>query len=134
MNAIQAMPQGGDINVRTRLASIDFINRDEGRREVDLLRAGDEVAIVEIRDHGPGVAPDHLKRIFEPFFTTKPTGVGCGLGLSVSKNIVELHRGRLQVQNVHPPGLRVRIFLKTGHDSPSAGPGSVSDSAEGATQ
>jgi PAS domain S-box-containing protein len=134
MNAIQAMPQGGDINVRTRLASLDFINRDEGRREVDMLRAGDEVALVEVRDHGSGVPPDVLKRIFEPFFTTKPTGVGCGLGLSVAKSIVELHRGRLQVQNVYPPGLRVRIFLKTDRSSPTKAPGTLSDAAEGAVQ
>lgn len=114
-NAIHATTQGGDVHVRTRLASIESINRDEGRREVDLLRAGDEVALVEIRDHGTGIPAELMNRIFEPFFTTKPTGVGCGLGLSVAKSIVEMHRGRLQVQNVDPPGLRVRIFLKTDH-------------------
>lgn len=113
MNSIQAMPNGETLKVRTHYALIEAAQRDEGRREMDRLRQDDEVVVIEVRDHGPGIAPEILDRVFEPFFTTKPTGEGTGLGLSVAKRIIELHRGNLQVQNViNPQGLRVRIILK----------------------
>jgi len=53
---------------------------------------------VKIEDNGPGISPEHLERIFEPFFTTKKD-VGTGLGLWVSKAIVERHGGTIQVQS-----------------------------------
>lgn len=58
---------------------------------------------VQVRDNGPGMAPEHLSRVFDPFFTTKPVGKGTGLGLSISYGIVEQHGGRLQADN-HPDG------------------------------
>lgn len=113
MNAAQAMPEGGIIKVRSMHAEIRETSRDEGLREMDRMRSGDEVIVIEVRDHGPGIPEDIMSRVFEPFFTTKPTGEGTGLGLSVSKRIVELHRGRLDVKNLEGPrGLRVRIILK----------------------
>jgi signal transduction histidine kinase len=57
-----------------------------------------EAAVVRIQDNGTGIPAELLHRIFEPFFTTKPTGVGTGLGLSMSYNIiVDEHRGNLEV-------------------------------------
>jgi signal transduction histidine kinase len=113
MNAAQAMTSGGILKVRTMHGEIHEKTREEGLREMDLLKSGDEVVIIEVRDHGPGIPEELMTRIFEPFFTTKPTGEGTGLGLSVSKRIIELHRGHLQVKNVDGPrGLRVRVILK----------------------
>ena len=112
-NAMQAMHQGQVLTMRTRCAQAGQIPRDAGLREMNLMRAGDEVVVIEVQDQGAGIAGDILGRVFEPFFTTKPTGEGTGLGLSVCKRIVDLHRGQLLVANVESPrGLLVSILLK----------------------
>jgi two-component system, sensor histidine kinase PhcS len=50
---------------------------------------------VNVRDNGPGIAPENLARVFEPFFTTREVGQGLGLGLSISYAVVERHGGTL---------------------------------------
>jgi PAS domain S-box-containing protein len=79
LNALEAMPKGGDLSITAR-ATADTIE-------------------VQVRDTGVGIAPEHLAQIFEPFFTYRPSGGGTGLGLYLSKNIVEAHRGRISVQS-----------------------------------
>jgi C4-dicarboxylate-specific signal transduction histidine kinase len=74
----------------------------QGRVTVTGGRRGDRV-VLEIRDEGPGIAPEHLGRIFEPFFTTKPEGAGTGLGLTISREIVHELGGELRAAN-HPAG------------------------------
>jgi signal transduction histidine kinase len=76
LNAADASPEGGEVRVCFE-------------------HAGDTVT-VGVSDDGPGVSEDHRARIFEPFFTTKPAGHGSGLGLFVSRRIVEEHGGSLQ--------------------------------------
>jgi signal transduction histidine kinase len=113
MNALQAMEKGRAVTVRTKREQAGEIPRDAGLREMNRLRTGDEVVVIEVQDEGPGIAEEIMGRVFEPFFTTKPTGEGTGLGLSVCKRIIELHRGQLQVANVNAPrGLLVSIILK----------------------
>ena len=77
-NAIQAMPQGGSLTVRTA------------------LRAG--FAEISVEDTGPGIPGEIRSRVFDPFFTTKPHGTG--LGLSIVYRIMEAHGGRIDVENV----------------------------------
>ena len=114
MNAAQAMSGGGQIYLQTSQGTMGEFERDEGLREMDLIKPGDDIVIIEIRDHGDGIPTDQLHRVFEPFYTTKPTGEGTGLGLPVAKRIVDLHRGHLQLINAEPPpGVLVRILLKT---------------------
>jgi signal transduction histidine kinase len=112
-NALHATGKGGRITVRTRHAVAAEIPRDEGLREMNVLRDGDAIAVIEVRDQGPGIPEQIMSRIFEPFFTTKPTGEGTGLGLAISRRVIELHRGQLLVANVDDPrGLLVTIVLK----------------------
>jgi len=84
----------------------------EGSRKADNFWVGDTVVIAEVDDTGAGIQEENLARIFDPFFTTKPTGMGTGLGLPVSRKIIELHGGTLDVKNLRGGGVRVTIMLK----------------------
>jgi PAS domain S-box-containing protein len=114
INAIHAMEtQGrGTLTVTTRTGTMELLDRDAGARTADHLRGGDAIVMIEIADTGTGIAPEIINKIFDPFFTTKPTGEGTGLGLSVVKKIVELHRGVIKVGNNPSGGALVRIILK----------------------
>jgi signal transduction histidine kinase len=90
-NAIQAMPAGGTLGLRT-------------------AHVGDEV-VVSITDTGEGIPPEHLQRVFDPFFTTKTSGTG--LGLSVSLGIVQAHGGRITVESEPGEGSAFTVWLST---------------------
>ncbi len=89
-NAIDAMRGKGELLVRTYRQ--------------------DDCVVVEIRDNGPGIAPEVESHIFEPFFTTKGVGEGTGLGLDTVQRIVKKHRGTIQV-NSKPGDTRFQIWL-----------------------
>ena len=93
MNAIDAMPRGGNLWVSTRMGE-----------------ESDELAI-EVRDDGSGIPPEILPHIFEPFLTTKETGKSVGLGLAVSQNIIEGHRGRVDVHSEVGKGTTFTVTL-----------------------
>ena len=112
MNAIQAMGGGGTLRVRTSKQRLARSLHDEGSRSSEQLFLGDEVVLAEITDSGPGIPHEHLAKIFDPFFTTKPTGIGTGLGLPVSKKIVELHGGEIDITNRSEGGVSVSIMLR----------------------
>jgi two-component system, NtrC family, sensor kinase len=111
-NAYHAMPEGGELVVRTTLTRAES-DAQSGARDTRFFARGEHAIRVEIDDNGTGIAPDKLNRIFDPFYTTKPTGQGTGLGLSVTKKILELHHGSIEVQNRSPHGVRVTIVLPT---------------------
>jgi two-component system, NtrC family, sensor kinase len=89
MNARDAMPSGGMLEVRTYAQN--------GSVEV------------EITDTGIGIRPEDLHRIFDPFFTTKASGRGTGLGLSVSYGIVKEHGGKVDVRSTPDKGTSFRL-------------------------
>jgi signal transduction histidine kinase len=91
LNALQAMPQGGTLTVRTE--------RSDGGVAASFV------------DTGEGIPPQNLHRIFEPFFTTRPVDEGTGLGLSVSLGIVQAHGGRIEVQSQVGNGSTFVVWL-----------------------
>jgi PAS domain S-box-containing protein len=113
-NAIHATPPGGTITVRTSTRSLrpDEVDHDAGSRLADRFRAGETVVVAEVIDTGVGIPDEKLAQIFDPFFTTKPTGKGTGLGLTVTKKIVELHGGSLDIRNRKEGGVLVSIMFK----------------------
>jgi PAS domain S-box-containing protein len=72
---------------------------------------GEDGILIEVEDHGVGVAPEIAARIFEPFFSTKPRGTG--LGLAICRSIVEAHNGRLGVVNSASGGAIFQFTLRT---------------------
>ncbi len=92
INAHHAMGEGGDMTVRTGSVPDDRV-------------------FIEIADTGCGIAPEDINRIFDPFFTTKEEGKGTGLGLAVSRNIIENHGGEIGVQSRLGIGTTFRVIL-----------------------
>jgi signal transduction histidine kinase len=111
-NAVYAMPEGGKLTVRTGVETMAHPGPAVGRRADDRFRIGERAAFVEILDTGVGIPEETLSRIFEPFFTTRRGKGGTGLGLTVVKNLVDIHEGTLVAQNRPDRGLSVKLFLK----------------------
>jgi two-component system sensor kinase FixL len=94
-----------------------------GRRElfVRVARAGSDAVEVTVRDTGTGLPPAHAERVFDPFFSTKPSGLG--MGLSISRSIVEAHRGRLLATDNPDGGATFRMRLPVASlQSPASSP------------
>ena len=89
-NAVQAMPNGGELRLRT-------VPLPDGRIRLDFT------------DTGVGIPPEHLKDIFNPFFTTKAPGQGTGLGLSVVHSVVERYHGEIRVESLVGAGTTFSI-------------------------
>jgi two-component system NtrC family sensor kinase len=92
VNAIDAMPNGGILTLRTQ-------------------RAGEEKIRIEVRDDGVGMPPEVLANLFEPFFTTKERGRGLGLGLATSRSIIERHEGTIEATSAPGRGTALIITL-----------------------
>jgi len=91
VNALQAMPCGGEMRVKTS-ACKDYV-------------------CLAVEDTGSGMTPDVLERVFVPFFTTKDVGQGTGLGLPVVHGIVTSHAGKIDIHSEPGRGTRVKICL-----------------------
>jgi two-component system, cell cycle sensor histidine kinase and response regulator CckA len=111
LNALQAMSQGGVLAITTRAARFGEDFKCAAPAACDLA-PGEVLVITEVQDTGAGISEADLLKIFDPFFTTKPVGGGTGLGLSVVKKIVELHRGLIDIKNAPGGGVRVTLALR----------------------
>ncbi len=112
-NAIDAMPNGGTLTVKTRFERLAERTREPGKRDRGRFHAGDAVVIVEVGDTGCGIPADKLRKIFDPFFTTKETGKGTGLGLTVASRIIEMHDGEIEISNRPEGGVMARVIFKS---------------------
>ncbi|MFH1033945.1 MAG: ATP-binding protein [Pseudomonadota bacterium] len=99
-NALEAMPQGGQLHVHLRRAP----------------RA--EQVWLSVTDTGPGIAPENLPYIFEPFFSTKTQGQGVGLGLSMVYGIMQKHGGEVVVESQPGQGTTFRLVLPVAPPAP----------------
>jgi signal transduction histidine kinase len=91
MNATQAMPEGGRIQIRTGM--------------------NDQYVFISITDTGIGIKDEDLDRIFEPFFTTKEKELGTGLGLSLCKRLIEANAGKIEVESKVGEGTTFTIMI-----------------------
>lgn len=99
MNAVHAMPEGGTLTISTSLHDVspaDLMTRSSTQTRP---AAGDRVVLLKIADTGTGIPEETVAKLFDPFFTTKPVGVGTGLGLSVTRKILELHQAVITLKN-----------------------------------
>jgi len=112
LNAIQAMPEGGTLTVKTNAKQPRELGLGDGRQQTDPVRGEETLVMIEVEDTGTGIPQDKLDRIFDPFFTTKPTGQGTGLGLTVTRKIIELHSGKIDIRNRPEGGVRVTLTFK----------------------
>lgn len=87
-NAVEAMPEGGTLSVTLK------VNRNTK---------------IIIRDTGPGIPPEHIKKIFLPFFTTKDRGVG--MGLALTHKVITAHGGRIDVESCRTGGTTFTVVL-----------------------
>jgi signal transduction histidine kinase len=97
VNAVEAMPGGGQL----------FVS----------LRRRGEMAEIEIRDTGRGIAPEHRQRIFQLFFTTRPGG--SGIGLASAFRTIQLHNGSIEFESEVGRGTMFRIDLPLAHQMDS---------------
>jgi len=91
LNAIQAMPEGGRLTLRT--------SADNGQLKI------------EVQDTGCGISPENMGKLFTPFFTTKGKGKGVGLGLAVAYGIIQRHQGKIEVQSKEGAGTTFTINI-----------------------
>jgi signal transduction histidine kinase len=95
-NALEAMPQGGDLRISTFLSP--------------------EAVHLEIADTGPGISPEAAGTIFDPFYTTKVDGTG--LGLTLTHRIISSHRGKIEARNLSGGGAAFSISLPLEEEVP----------------
>lgn len=105
VNARDAMPQGGVIDIKTRIA-----DRSQIRELKDHVPSSHYV-LITVADTGPGMDRSTKDRIFEPFFTTKERGQGTGLGLAVVYGVVKSHSGMIHVESNPGAGTSFQLFF-----------------------
>jgi len=122
MNAIQAMPEGGVLTVSCQVipdnaSTYSDTLGEQGRSfefgepigAIDVDEYSKSWLELSVSDTGIGIAPDQLERIFQPFFTTKAHGIG--LGLPITRRLVEDHRGHLLVESQPGYGTTISVRL-----------------------
>jgi signal transduction histidine kinase len=104
INAKEAMPEGGAVEVCARMSPFPTIN-GQIHKAIE----------ISVSDNGRGISPENRERIFDPFFTTKTNGTG--LGLAFTHKIISAHGGSIEIAPVDPHGTRFSVFLAAAEES-----------------
>jgi PAS domain S-box-containing protein len=99
LNCIHAMPAGGPIVIRSRQTRMQSTGANVSSELTEHFRIGDPIVQIEIVDSGHGIAAKDMGKLFDPFYSTNSTGSGTGLGLTVTRKIVEIHRALITLEN-----------------------------------
>src|SRR5207237_1060755 len=99
LNAVDAMPTGGTITIRTRMANLGLFGHTDA-----------EHVILEVKDTGIGMDEKTRRRCLEPFFSTKGKR-GTGLGLAMVYGVVERHEGQIEIESTFGKGTTIRLIL-----------------------
>jgi CheY-like chemotaxis protein len=115
VNARDAMPQGGDLEITVETARLD-----EHYAQLAPDAKPGRYVMISVRDTGTGIPPQIIDKIFDPFFTTKEQGKGTGLGLSTSLGIVRSHGGFISVYSEPGAGALFKVYLPAPDDRAEA--------------
>ena len=110
LNAIDAMPDGGDLSVKTKTSKMVVNYVKDGKAGKESVRAVE----ILIKDTGVGINPDMLEKIFNPFYTTKSDGLG--LGLSISNRLINENGGKMEVESHPGNGSTFKLMLPVKKD------------------
>ena len=128
MNALQAMPDGGTITITCQAVSTEATLKQRGSNvpvafgvPIGVYTAKKDWLELSVSDTGMGIAPEQLERLFQPFFTTKAHGIG--LGLPITRRLVEDHKGHLLVESQpgHGATFSVRLPIFEGNGEGGVG-------------
>ena len=111
MNAVHAMDHNGELRISSEVKRLEE-QSDLARDSDGLFTINEQVIRVEVADTGPGIREQDKAKIFELFYTTKAVGEGTGLGLSVTRNIINLHHGTIDIANRPQGGASVVLMFK----------------------
>lgn len=113
LNACYAMPKGGIITISLHQMNATKSFLKENSLDEEHFPLQSQLIIVDIDDDGVGIPNDKITSIFDPFFTTRRAKGGVGLGLFVCRNIMEIHEGKIILQNKPDTGVRARLIFTT---------------------
>jgi signal transduction histidine kinase len=129
MNARDAMPEGGQLAIRTR-----SVQSDDGFRSTFAWAKAQRYVVLEVSDSGTGMSQATLEHLFDPFFTTKSVGQGTGLGLASAEGIVEQHDGAIVVRSAEGSGSTFFVYLPQCVGPAQSQPSQVLSALRGGTE
>jgi signal transduction histidine kinase len=112
LNAMDAMPQGGNLRIRATKGNVGKQNSEKQKRDT-MCNAANNITI-SVQDTGPGISESAKDLIYQPFFTTKPNGIGLGLG--ICQRIAKAHGGNIDAENNPNGGATFTFNLPAQHD------------------
>jgi len=119
-NAFKFTPEGGRIEVRVYSLQLAEMRRFTANCQLSTANLDKGCIVISVTDTGPGISPENLPHIFDRFYQTADNyskdGDGTGIGLALTKELVDLHHGMIEVESVVGEGSVFRVYLPLGHE------------------